>query len=64
MLVFRWVSGIDKQEKTDVHYRWVVILTPKQIYYILGLQPRDKAATLGVNTIESVFSKNLHENRV
>lgn len=30
----------------------------------LGLQPRDKAATLGVNTIESVFSKNLHENRV
>ena len=31
--------------------------------FILGLQPRDKAAMLGVNTIE-FFSINLHENRV
>ena len=30
---------------------------------ILGLQPRNKAAMLGVKTI-AFFSKNLHENRV
>ena len=30
---------------------------------ILGLQPRDEAAMLGVNTIE-FFSKNLRGNRV
>ena len=30
---------------------------------ILGLQPRDKAAMVGVNTIE-FFSKNLRGNRV
>jgi len=30
---------------------------------IPGLQPRDKAATLAVNSKE-FFSKNLHENRV
>ena len=30
---------------------------------ILGLQPRDKAAMLGVKTKE-FFSKNLRENRV
>ena len=35
-----------------------------QISYILGLQPCDKAAMLGVNTIEFFFPKNLHDNRV
>ena len=30
---------------------------------ILGLQPRDKAAMLVVNTKE-IFGKNLHQNRV
>ena len=23
-LIYRWISGIDKQEKTDVHYRLVI----------------------------------------
>ena len=31
--------------------------------HILGLQPRDMAALLVVNTIK-IISKNLHENRV
>ena len=34
-----------------------------QLVSILGLQPRDKAAMLGVKTKE-FFSKNLHENRL
>ena len=33
------------------------------IFYILGLQPRDKAAMLVVKTKE-IFLLNLHQNRV
>ena len=37
-----------------------MILTPKQIYYILGLQPRDKAAMFYVNTIVRIFSRRIY----
>ena len=31
---------------------------------ILGMQPRDKAATLGAKTIKKTLSQNLHDKRV
>ena len=52
-----------------LNWNFGVIFSPpsteciKQPSPILGLQPRDKAAMLRVNTIE-FFLKNLHENRV
>ena len=41
----------------------LIIVVVVGIQSILGLQPRDKAAMLGVKTKET-FWKNLHENRV
>ena len=40
-----------------------MITSVKTDYIILGLQPRDKAAMLVVNTKE-IFLQNLHQNRV
>ena len=39
---------------------WSEMETQKRPF--LGLQPRDKAALLGVNKID-LYPKNLHENR-
>ena len=40
---------------------WIEKQSITEVPLVLGLQPRDEAAMLGVNTIKS-FSKNLHEN--
>ena len=47
-------------------FAWKVRVNTEQVppvHPILGLQPRDKAAMLGIKQ-KNIYSKNLHENRV
>ena len=47
---------------THINAKWASGRDSRSLLYILGLQPRDKAAMLVVNTKE-IFWQNLHQNR-
>ena len=70
LIMFYWVANNSKFpsdkwrfDKTDTHCSDALSRAMYFCRFILGLQPRDKAAMLVVNTKET-FLPNLHQNRV